>query len=69
MESARHDRRSVDSLNADGGGEAEELLLERVRKWASRGRPAESDLEITVTYEEDQARLAVRWPPLSDGRR
>jgi protein-L-isoaspartate(D-aspartate) O-methyltransferase len=65
IELARPDRAKVDSLRAYGGSEAEELLLERVREWARRGRPAESDLEITVTYDEDQSRLAVRWPPVS----
>jgi protein-L-isoaspartate(D-aspartate) O-methyltransferase len=62
---ARPDQSKVDFLTAYGGSEAEELLLERVGEWARRGRPAESDIEITVTYEEDQSRLAVRWPPIS----
>jgi Protein-L-isoaspartate(D-aspartate) O-methyltransferase (PCMT) len=57
-------RPKVDSLRAYGGSEAEEFLLERVREWARRGRPAESDLKITVTYSEDQPRLALRWAPI-----
>jgi protein-L-isoaspartate(D-aspartate) O-methyltransferase len=64
VELARPERPKVDSLKAYGGSEAEEFLLERVREWARRGRPAESDLKITVTYSEDQPRLALRWPPI-----
>jgi protein-L-isoaspartate(D-aspartate) O-methyltransferase len=62
---ARPDESKVDSLKAYGGSEAEEFLLERVGEWARRGRPAELDIKITVTYEEDRSRLAVRWPPIS----
>jgi protein-L-isoaspartate(D-aspartate) O-methyltransferase len=55
----------VDCLQAYGGAEAEELLLERVREWDRRGRPSESDIKITVTYENDGSRLALRWPTVS----
>lgn len=65
VELARPDRPKVEFLKAYGGSEAEELLLERVGEWSLRGRPAESDMKITVTYEEDQSRLVVRWPPIS----
>jgi protein-L-isoaspartate O-methyltransferase len=63
IEAARPDRPKVETLKAYGGGEAEEFLLERVREWGRRGRPAESDIKITVTYEGDESRLALRWPP------
>jgi protein-L-isoaspartate(D-aspartate) O-methyltransferase len=56
---------NVDSLEVYGGDEAAELLLERVGEWARRGRPAEPDTRITVTYEGDRSRIAVRWPPVS----
>jgi hypothetical protein len=65
VELVRRDRPKVDSLKAYGGSEAEEVLLECVREWARRGRPAESDIEITVSYEQGQSRLALRWPPIS----
>jgi protein-L-isoaspartate(D-aspartate) O-methyltransferase len=65
IELARPDRPEVESLKAYGGNEAEEFLLERVREWARRGRPAESDLKIKVTYEKDPSGLALRWPPIS----
>jgi protein-L-isoaspartate(D-aspartate) O-methyltransferase len=65
IELARPDRRKVDFLKAYGGSEAEEFLLERVGEWARRGRPAEPDIKVTVTYDDDQSRLAVRWPPVS----
>jgi protein-L-isoaspartate(D-aspartate) O-methyltransferase len=64
VEPARPNRPTVDSLKAYGGSEAEELLLERVQDWARRGRPAESDVKITVTYERNQSRLGLRWPPI-----
>lgn len=65
IELARPDRPKVEALTAYGGNEAEELVLERVREWVRRGRPAESDVRITVTYEEDRSRLRLRWPPVS----
>ena len=64
IEVARPDRPKVETLKAYGGGQAEEFLLARVREWARRGRPAESDIKITVTYEEGESRLTLRWPPL-----
>jgi protein-L-isoaspartate(D-aspartate) O-methyltransferase len=69
IELARPDRPKVEALKAYGHGEAEELLLERVRGWARRGRPAESDAKITVTYKENQSRLGLRWPSVSRGPR
>jgi protein-L-isoaspartate(D-aspartate) O-methyltransferase len=64
IEPARPDQRRVESLNAYGGDEAAELLLECVREWARRGRPTEAETRITVTYEGERSRIAVRWPPL-----
>lgn len=55
----------VDTLEAYGGSEAEEFLLEKVRGWARRGRPTEADLRITVSYEGDEPRFRLRWPPIS----
>ena len=66
IELARQDQRTVDALQAYGGEEAAELLLERVGEWARRGRPGESDTRITVTYEGDRSQIAVRWPPVSE---
>lgn len=65
---ARPDQPVVDSLLAYGGDEAAELLLDRVGEWARRGRPTESETRITVTYEGDRSRFAVRWPPVSRDR-
>jgi hypothetical protein len=62
IELARPDRHRIEALSAYGENEAADFLLDRVREWARRGRPAESDLRITVTYEGDRSRLAVRWP-------
>ena len=59
---ARAGRPKVEALNAYGGSAAEEFLLESVRGWADRSRPSVSDLEITVTYEENHSRLRLRWP-------
>jgi protein-L-isoaspartate(D-aspartate) O-methyltransferase len=58
----RPDQLKVDSLRVFGGDEAADLLLERVSEWARRGRPAESDAQITVTYDEHRSRVSVRWP-------
>lgn len=66
---ARPERPMVDSLNAYGGHEAAEFLLERIDEWARRGRPTESETRITVTYAGDQSRIAVSWPPVSRDRR
>jgi protein-L-isoaspartate(D-aspartate) O-methyltransferase len=65
IEFPRPDRPKVDSLTAYGGSEAEEFLLKRIGEWARRGRPDESNIKITVTYEGVQSRLAVRWPAMS----
>jgi protein-L-isoaspartate(D-aspartate) O-methyltransferase len=65
VELAAPDRPQVEALKAYGGGEAEEFLLERVRGWAQRGRPTESDLNIAVTFEVDEPRFRLRWPPMS----
>jgi protein-L-isoaspartate(D-aspartate) O-methyltransferase len=62
IELARPDRPRIEALSAYGENEAADFLLDRVREWARRGRPAESDLRITVTYAGDRSRLAVRWP-------
>jgi protein-L-isoaspartate(D-aspartate) O-methyltransferase len=55
-------RPKVASLEAYGAAEAEEFLIDRVGEWDRRGRPSESDIKITVTYENDRSRLALRWP-------
>jgi protein-L-isoaspartate(D-aspartate) O-methyltransferase len=65
IELLRHDRPQVDSMKVYGGDEAAEFLLERVGKWAQGGRPVESEARVTVTYEGDRSRIAVRWPPVS----
>jgi len=55
--------RTISSLRALGGEEAAELLLRHVREWDRRGRPSESELAITVSYNESGAsRLTYRWP-------
>jgi protein-L-isoaspartate(D-aspartate) O-methyltransferase len=66
---ARPDQPKVDSLSVYGGDEAAELLLARVGEWDSRGRPTVSETRITVSYEDDRSRVAVRWPPISEDRR
>ncbi len=65
IELGQPDRRRIESFQAYGGNEAEEFLLERVHEWARRGRPAERDIQIGITYEDDQSRISVRWPPLA----
>jgi protein-L-isoaspartate(D-aspartate) O-methyltransferase len=47
---ARPDR-AIGSFFAFGGDAAADLLLRHVREWDERGRPGESDLEITVRYD------------------
>jgi protein-L-isoaspartate(D-aspartate) O-methyltransferase len=59
---------TVESLGLYGGDETADLLLERVAEWARRGRPTESETRITITYERDRSRIAVRWPPFSRDR-
>ena len=59
---ARH-KSTVSSLVVFGGEEAGELLLRYVREWDRRGRPAESALAITVSYDDRAAsQLSSRWP-------
>lgn len=54
---------TVTSLGVFGGDEAAELLLRHVREWDRRGRPAESALTITVSYDDRRAsQLSYRWP-------
>jgi protein-L-isoaspartate(D-aspartate) O-methyltransferase len=67
IELGRPDRPKVDALKAYGDDDAEEFLLEHVRTWTRRGRPAASDLKLTVTYEKNQSRLSLRWPPIYRG--
>lgn len=55
--------RSISSMRLFGDDDAEELLLDHVRDWDRRGRPAESHVEITVDYDEGRtSRLRHRWP-------
>jgi protein-L-isoaspartate(D-aspartate) O-methyltransferase len=55
-------RRTISSLRAFGGEEAEELLLEHIRDWDRHGRPAESSLAISVSYDESRiSKLRYRW--------
>jgi len=54
--------RTISSLRLFGADGAEELLLQHVREWDRRGRPAESQLEIAVSYEGRASRLRHRWP-------
>ena len=58
----RPDQSQVGVMTSYGGEEAERILLAHVREWARRGRPRETDLRITVTYDADRPRLGVRWP-------
>jgi protein-L-isoaspartate(D-aspartate) O-methyltransferase len=54
---------TVSSFHAFGAEGAEHLLRRCVRDWERRGRPAESDLTITVSYEANGAsHLRSRWP-------
>lgn len=54
---------TISSLLAFGEGEAEGLLLEHVRDWERRGRPADNDLKINVTYDgRGRSRVRARWP-------
>lgn len=69
IELTRPDRPNVTALSAYGGSEAEEYLRARIRDWARRGRPAESDVRIRITYEQGRSRLTYRWPPLARARR
>jgi protein-L-isoaspartate(D-aspartate) O-methyltransferase len=59
---ARPERREVGVMTSHGGHDAEEFLLERVRDWARKGRPTESDIFVTVTYDDFEPRVTVRWP-------
>lgn len=59
---ARPDRRGRGILTSYGMGDAEELVLDRVREWERRGRPTESELAVDATYDGDRSRLTVRWP-------
>jgi protein-L-isoaspartate(D-aspartate) O-methyltransferase len=55
----------VSSLCTFGREDAAELLLRYVREWDRRGRPAESNLAISVTYDDRRRpRLRYRWPGL-----
>lgn len=63
LELTGNDRSSITSMKAYGTREAEEFLQARIDGWVGRGRPAESDVEITVAYDDDQPQLAYRWPP------
>lgn len=62
---ARPNRRGRGILMSYGTGDAEELVLDRVREWRRRGRPTESELAVDVTYDGDRSRLTVRWPTVS----
>lgn len=54
--------RTVSSLEAYGGEEAEELLLSHIREWDRRGRPAESTLAISVSYDDSRtSKIRYRW--------
>jgi protein-L-isoaspartate(D-aspartate) O-methyltransferase len=55
--------RTISSLRLFGDDDAEELLRQHVREWDRRGRPSESELEITVNYDETgTSKLRYRWP-------
>ena len=59
---ARH-KNTIGSLRAFGSQEAAELLLSHVGEWDRRGRPAESELAITVGYDKRRrSLLRYRWP-------
>jgi len=49
-------------LTSYGMGDAEALVLDRVREWERRGGPTESELAVDATYDGDRSRLTVRWP-------
>jgi protein-L-isoaspartate(D-aspartate) O-methyltransferase len=63
IELFRPERPTIAALQAYGHREAEHFLLDRVGEWARRGRPGPSDLRISIAYDQDRPRLAVRWPP------
>ena len=54
---------TISSLRVFGEREGERLLLQHVRDWERRGRPAEDDLDISVTYDaRGGSRVRTRWP-------
>jgi protein-L-isoaspartate(D-aspartate) O-methyltransferase len=69
IEGAHTGRTRVDALKQYGSREAADLLITYVREWADRGRPTESDCAITVTYDGEQSRTSVRWPPITKAAR
>jgi protein-L-isoaspartate(D-aspartate) O-methyltransferase len=61
VEPARRSR-TVDSFRLFGSDAAARLLLQSVREWDRRGRPTESDLVISVRYDDGgRARMRRRW--------
>jgi len=50
-----HSNSTVSTLRVFGESDAERLLLQHVRDWERRGRPAEGDLELSVTYDARHA--------------
>jgi hypothetical protein len=54
---------TISSLRVFGEREGERLLLQHVRDWERRGRPAEEDLDISVTYDaRGGSRVRTKWP-------
>lgn len=59
--------RTINSLRLFGDDGAEEVLLKHVRAWDRRGRPSESELAITVAYDDDgTSTLRFRWRATND---
>ena len=55
------DRPSAQRLAAWGGPEAEAYLRRAIGRWHDRGRPAEPELRLTVTFEGGVSRVSRRW--------
>jgi protein-L-isoaspartate(D-aspartate) O-methyltransferase len=54
--------KAVDSFRLFGSDDAAKLLLRSVREWDRRGRPDESDLAISVRYDDEgRPRVRRRW--------
>ena len=50
-----------DRILAYGDGEAEDRLVAAVERWNARGRPAEDELTMQVTFRDGRSRVACSW--------
>ena len=55
------DRPSPQRLAAWGEPEAEEVLRRAVERWQQRGRPAEAELRLAVSFDGGASRITRRW--------